>query len=67
MAAAGYDGETTIRNASPNYMVQDVCFYLEKLGVKIDGIGTTVLKIRGVEARSTKMSNILLARILSKR
>src|SRR5690606_16240746 len=47
MAAAGYDGTVTIRNASPNYMVQDVCFYLEKLGVKIEGVGTTVLKITG--------------------
>lgn len=47
MAAALYDGTTTIRNASPNYMVQDVCFFLEKLGVKIDGIGTTTLTIRG--------------------
>ena len=47
MAAALHDGETTIRNASPNYMVQDVCFYLQALGVKIDGIGTTTLKIRG--------------------
>lgn len=50
MAAAGYDGETIIRNASPNYMVQDVCFYLEKLGVKIEGIGTTVLKIHGLSS-----------------
>ncbi|PID29949.1 UDP-N-acetylglucosamine 1-carboxyvinyltransferase [Candidatus Saccharibacteria bacterium] len=47
MAAAGHDGEVTIRNASPNYMVQDLCFFLEKLGVEIDGIGTTVLTIRG--------------------
>lgn len=47
MAAALYDGVVTIRNASPNYMVQDVCFYLQKLGVKIEGIGTTVLKIHG--------------------
>ena len=47
MAAALYDGTTTIRNASPNYMVQDLCFFLEKLGVKIDGIGTTTLTIRG--------------------
>lgn len=47
MAAALYDGVTTIRNASPNYMVQDVCFYLEKLGVKIEGIGTTILKVHG--------------------
>lgn len=50
MAAALYDGETIIRNASPNYMVQDVCFFLQKLGVKIDGIGTTVLKIHGVKS-----------------
>ncbi len=50
MAAALYGGEVTIRNASPNYMVQDVCFYLEKLGVKIEGIGTTVLKIRGLKS-----------------
>ncbi len=47
MAAALYDGVTTIRNASPNYMVQDVCFFLEKLGVKIEGIGTTTLTITG--------------------
>ena len=47
MAAALYDGVTTIRNASPNYMVQDLCFYLKKLGVKIDGIGTTILTIHG--------------------
>ncbi|MBM3210323.1 UDP-N-acetylglucosamine 1-carboxyvinyltransferase [Candidatus Saccharibacteria bacterium] len=49
MAAARYNGTTTIRNASPNYMVQDVCFFLEKLGVKIEGIGTTTLKITGVK------------------
>jgi len=48
MAAALYDGETIVRNASPNYMVQDVCFFLQKLGVKIEGIGTTTLKIHGV-------------------
>ena len=48
MAAALNDGTTTIRNASPNYMVQDLCFFLEKLGVNIEGIGTTTLKIQGV-------------------
>lgn len=47
MAAALYPGTVTIRNASPNYMVQDVCFFLEKLGVKIEGIGTTTLRITG--------------------
>lgn len=47
MAAALNDGVTTIRNASPNYMVQDLCFYLEVLGVKVEGIGTTTLTIHG--------------------
>lgn len=47
MAAAMSPGETTIVGASPNYMVQDVCFFLEKMGVKISGIGTTTLKVRG--------------------
>lgn len=47
MAAALYDGTTTIRNASPNYMVQDLCFFLERLGVKIKGIGSTTLTIEG--------------------
>ncbi|MFD7157899.1 helix-turn-helix domain-containing protein [Kribbella sp. NPDC059898] len=47
MAAARFDGVTVIRNASPNYMVQDLCFYLDLLGVTIDGIGTTTLTVHG--------------------
>ena len=47
MAAAHRRGTTIIRNASPNYMVQDLCFYLQMLGVEIDGVGTTTLKITG--------------------
>ena len=47
MAAALHDGVTVIRNASPNYMVQDLCFFLEQLGVRIDGIGTTTLTVHG--------------------
>ena len=49
MAAALFPGETKIVGASPNYMVQDVCFYLEKLGVKIDGLGTTTITVHGVK------------------
>jgi UDP-N-acetylglucosamine 1-carboxyvinyltransferase len=47
MAAAHRRGTTIIRNASPNYMVQDLCFYLQMLGVAIEGVGTTTLKISG--------------------
>ncbi|PIE99829.1 MAG: UDP-N-acetylglucosamine 1-carboxyvinyltransferase [Propionibacterium sp.] len=49
MAAARTPGTSVVRNASGNYMVQDLCFFLEKLGVKIDGIGTTTLTVEGVE------------------
>src|SRR5690606_28353341 len=48
MAAARHPGRTLIRNASPNYMVQDLCFFLEKLGVTINGIGTTTLEVTGL-------------------
>ncbi|MCD9198065.1 UDP-N-acetylglucosamine 1-carboxyvinyltransferase [Aeromicrobium wangtongii] len=47
LAAARYNGVTVIRNASPNYMVQDLCFFLVKLGVGIEGIGTTTLRVTG--------------------
>jgi UDP-N-acetylglucosamine 1-carboxyvinyltransferase len=47
MAAAQSDTVTVIRNASPNYMVQDLCFFLQRLGVQIDGIGTTTLTVHG--------------------
>ena len=49
IAAAGIPGKSIIKFATPNYQVQDVCFLLEKFGVKIEGIGTTTLTIHGVE------------------
>lgn len=55
MAAALHPGTVTIRNASPNYMVQDLCFFLEKLGVKIEGIGTTTLRVTGVSSIDTNV------------
>ncbi|MFG2722887.1 helix-turn-helix domain-containing protein [Streptomyces sp. NPDC048416] len=47
LAAARNEGVTVIRNASSNYMVQDLCFFLEALGVRVDGIGTTTLTVHG--------------------
>ena len=55
MAAALYPGETTIVGASPNYMVQDLCFFLEKLGVRIRGIGTTTLRVTGQQEINTNV------------
>lgn len=47
MAAAQIPGKTVITMATSNYMVQDLCFYLQELGVKIKGIGTTTLEVYG--------------------
>ncbi|MEK7390617.1 MAG: UDP-N-acetylglucosamine 1-carboxyvinyltransferase [Patescibacteria group bacterium] len=49
IAAAGIPGTTVIKYASANYMGQEVCFFLEKLGVKIEGIGTTTITVHGKE------------------
>src|SRR3954454_6173125 len=49
MAAALRPGTTVIRNASSNYMVQDLCFYLQTLGVTVEGIGTTTLTVTGLK------------------
>lgn len=47
MACARINGKSTIKLASANYQVQDLCFFLKKLGVKIEGIGTTTLTVYG--------------------
>jgi len=49
MAVSKINGTTTIRFASANYMVQEICFFLEKLGIKIEGIGTSTLVVHGVK------------------
>lgn len=49
MASSKIPGITTIKNMSGNYMVQEMCFFLEKLGVKIEGIGTSSITIHGIK------------------
>jgi len=46
-AAARMPGKSTIRLASSNYNIQDVCHFLKKLGIKVSGIGTSDLVIEG--------------------
>ncbi len=48
MAAALAPCTTVIKYASANYMVQEMCNFLEALGVKIEGIGTTTLTVHGI-------------------
>jgi UDP-N-acetylglucosamine 1-carboxyvinyltransferase len=49
MAATLTPGKTTISNAACEPHVQDLCRFLVRLGAKIDGIGSNVLHVSGVE------------------
>ncbi len=59
MAAALFTGKTTIKYASANYMVQELCVFLQKLGVKIVGLGTTTLTIEGLKEINTNIEYTL--------
>jgi UDP-N-acetylglucosamine 1-carboxyvinyltransferase len=50
MAAVLARGETVITNAACEPHVQDLCRFLVSLGAEIEGIGSNVLRIRGVES-----------------
>jgi UDP-N-acetylglucosamine 1-carboxyvinyltransferase len=50
MAAVLAEGETTIANAASEPHVQDLCRFLVALGAEIEGIGSNMLRIRGVES-----------------
>ncbi|MEJ2187148.1 MAG: UDP-N-acetylglucosamine 1-carboxyvinyltransferase, partial [Gemmatimonadota bacterium] len=49
MAATLARGTTRIRNAAAEPHVQDLCRMLTTLGARIDGVGTHVLEIEGVD------------------
>lgn len=59
IAAAKIPGTTVIKYASANYMGQEVCFFLEKLGVRIEGIGTTTITVHGVKDIDTEITYYL--------
>ena len=59
IAAALVPGKTVIKYASANYIAQEVCFFLEKCGVKIDGIGTTTITVHGVKEINTPVTYTL--------
>jgi UDP-N-acetylglucosamine 1-carboxyvinyltransferase len=50
MAAVLAPGETVVGNAASEPHVQDLCRFLVSLGADIEGIGSNVIRIRGVES-----------------
>jgi UDP-N-acetylglucosamine 1-carboxyvinyltransferase len=49
MAAVLAEGTTVIQNAASEPHVQDLCAMLNAMGARIEGIGSNILTIRGVE------------------
>ncbi|HKI24243.1 MAG TPA: UDP-N-acetylglucosamine 1-carboxyvinyltransferase [Gaiellaceae bacterium] len=49
MAATLATGETVIGNAACEPHVQDLCRFLGSLGARIEGIGSNILSVRGVQ------------------
>ncbi len=47
-AAAKLPGTSTIKYASANYQVQEVCGFLQALGVRVEGVGSTTLTVHGI-------------------
>src|SRR5919201_1561589 len=50
MAAVLAEGETLIGNAACEPHVQDLCRFLRSLGARIEGIGSNLLRIKGVRS-----------------
>jgi UDP-N-acetylglucosamine 1-carboxyvinyltransferase len=50
MAAVLAEGETVVQNGACEPHVQDLCRFLVSLGAEIEGIGSNILRIRGVKA-----------------
>lgn len=54
-AAARIPGTSIIKYASANYQVQEVCGFLQALGVGVEGIGSTTLTVTGVPDINTNV------------
>ena len=59
MASVLAEGETTIYNAACEPYVQQLCKLLTAMGAQIDGVGSNLLKIRGVKELHTATHRIL--------
>ena len=49
LAAATAEGTTIIRNAASEPHVQDLCHLLNRMGARIEGIGSNILTVHGVD------------------
>ncbi len=65
MAAVLADGKTTIRNAAKEPEIQDLQNYLNKMGAKIKGAGSSIIEIEGVKELNGTEHKIIPDRIVA--
>lgn len=63
MAAVLAKGETVIRNAAREPEVKDLAVLLNKMGAKIEGAGTSIIRVKGVEKLNGAEHDIIPDRI----
>jgi UDP-N-acetylglucosamine 1-carboxyvinyltransferase len=63
MAATLADGETVLENAAREHEVVDLAELLNKMGAKIEGAGTSTIRIKGVERLGGAKHRIIPDRI----
>lgn len=63
MAACLADGTTFIENAAKEPEVVDLADFLKKMGAKIEGAGTSIIKVEGVNSLKPAEHNIIPDRI----
>lgn len=63
MAATLAEGVTTIENAAKEPEIVDLANYLKKMGAKIEGAGTSIIKITGVDKLKPSEHTVIPDRI----
>lgn len=63
MAAALAEGETLIENAAKEPEIVDLANYLNKMGAKVEGAGTSIIRIVGVEKLKPAEHHVIPDRI----
>ena len=63
MAATLADGVTTIENAAKEPEIVDLAQYLKKMGAKIEGEGTSIIRITGVDKLKPSEHTVVADRI----
>lgn len=63
MAATLAEGETVIENAAKEPEIVDLANYLNKMGAKVEGAGTSIMRIKGVEKLKAAEHSVIPDRI----